>query len=177
MEEERFEVSPLKPSLALLYIPIYVFFLYRSDDSLFHPSLGMVLIIVISPIFIWKYLRLGGLALRRKPAVLLTDESVYIADSGYTIKWTDVSDVYLASDAPSDGVGTSALKMEYYIIIRVREPEKYLDTIKNPFLRIYRKLTKNLGPSPFEINLSWVRGDEDELFHIVLRYYQNNRGF
>jgi len=123
--------------------------------------------------FVIKNLRIGYFTLIHKPAVILTDESITITAKNDTIKWTDVKDVYMT--AGSTGV-INAIKF-YYITIRVREPEKYLKDISNPLIRKYRWLTRNWRPSPFEINLFLVRGDEDEIYHTVLRYYQNNRGF
>ena len=82
----------------------------------------------------------------------------------------------MATDgSPSNGI---TAPKSGYIIIRVRDPEKYIKSIKNPFTRYYRWHTRGLwNLSPFEISLFLVRGDDDEIYHTVLKYYQNNRGF
>ena len=110
--------------------------------------------------------------LLQKPAIILTNESITITERRYTIKWTDMKNVYL--------VRTPSMREPriYYVILRVREPEKYIRSIKNPFTRYYRWYTRNLwNQSPFEVNLFLVRGDDDEIFRTILKYYQNNRGF
>jgi hypothetical protein len=172
MEDERFEFSPLRPILLLLYVPCYLLYLSEFVDAISNPLAWIFLIPgIFATVAIFKSLRLTGLMLLIRPAVILTEESIYVAEKNDTIKWTDVMDVYMASNRGWTGFAT------YYIIIRVREEDKYLNRVKNPLLRTYRKWTRNWGPSPFDINLGWVRGDEDELLHIVLRYFQNNRGF
>lgn len=130
--------------------------------------------IIFCVLIIWAPLRLTFLMLTLKPALVLSNESITIAESGYTIKWTDIGDVYLSS---SGGDSLIPLK-SYYIIVKVREAERkgYMMQLRNPFTRWYRWATRNWRTSLFEVNLSLIRGDNDELFHTVLKYYQNNRG-
>jgi hypothetical protein len=111
-----------------------------------------------------------------RPALVLTEESITIIERGYTIYWKDMIDVYMAhTGSPLDGVRSVTMD---YIIIKVREPEKYLKEIKNPFTRFYRWNTRKLwSDSPFEINLFLIRGDDDDIYQLVLKYYQNLRGF
>ena len=109
-----------------------------------------------------------------RPAVVLTDKYIKITYSGYTIYWTDVKDVFMADSGESATTGPQ----NYYVTISVREPEKYLTAIKNPFTRYYLWITRNWRETgAFEVDLSLVRGNEDEIFHTILKYYQNNRGF
>ncbi|MGZ3750201.1 MAG: STM3941 family protein [Mucilaginibacter sp.] len=172
MEQERFEFSPLKPILLLLIIPGIGLFL--SDKyHLFILTHSVVAMILSLPFFItlWRYLSITFLMLLLKPAILLTDEKVVITYMGDAIDWKDVMDVYLASTRFTKSPNT------YSIVIRVRNPEKYIKSIKNPITRYFRWYTRNLSDSPFTIDLSIVRGDEDEIYHTVLRYFQNNRGF
>ena len=175
MEPERFEVSPLKPSWVLLHLTGYYYFVTHFSDALAGPAGWIVLLVIIFfPIIIWKYIRLFVRLITLKPAVLLTDKSVYIAESNYTIEWVDVTDVYFATNINSYNPEMVA-KDTFYIIFKVSDPEKYLSEIQNPLLRAYRKLTAKLKPSPFEIKLSWVRGDEDELYQIVRSYFKYSR--
>jgi len=172
MEKEELSFSPLRPILFLIFVPPLI---YYFSDLLNGVStdiwLGLILLIPI-----WKELRITFLMLTNKPAVILTDEAITITERGYTIKWTDMKDVYLANDGSASG-GITAPKNRY-VILRVREPEKYIKSIKNPFTRYYRWYTRNLWSlSPFEVSLFLVRGDDDEIYHTILRYYQNNRGF
>ncbi|HZX57349.1 MAG TPA: hypothetical protein VFE54_01440 [Mucilaginibacter sp.] len=109
-----------------------------------------------------------------RPAVVLTDESITITEQNYTIYWKDVKDVFMADS------GEAAVRspQSYYVVISVREPEKYLRAIRNPLLRYYRWITRNWrATGAFEVDLSSVRGDKDEIFHTILKYYQNNRVF
>lgn len=108
-----------------------------------------------------------------RPAVVLTDDAITITERNYTIYWKDVIDVYMA-DSGEPAVRAPRIN---YIIIRVREPDKYIKAIKNPFTRYYRWYTRNWSLSPFQVNLFFVRGDDDEIYHLVLKYFQNNRGF
>src|ERR1700744_4126695 len=175
---ERFEFSPLKPILLVVFVPAIYFWFTRSLSLLafiYNPYAQIITLILLY--FLWKYLRITFYMLSLKPAVLLTDESIAITESGYTIDWKDVKDVYMSSNGVGAGMPFNPLR-SYYITIRVREPEKYFAQIKNPFTRWFRHLTRNWRETgAFEVDLSLVRGDEDELYHTVLKYYQHNRGF
>jgi len=177
MEKEEFSFSPLQPILFVIAAPAITY--WFSDKikwmMMTHSLLTLLFIILIS-LLVWKQLRITFLMLTNKPAVVLTNEAITIIERGYTIKWTDMKDVYLGSDGSAFG-GITAPKNRY-VILRVREPEKYIKSIKNPFTRYYRWYTRNLWSlSPFEVSLFLVRGDDDEIYHTILRYYQNNRGF
>ncbi|MBS1525371.1 MAG: hypothetical protein JST19_06970 [Bacteroidetes bacterium] len=177
IEKETFDFSPLKPILLLVFVPAIYFWFTRNLSFLgfiYNPYVQLVTYVLIY--FLWKYLHVTYLMLTLKPAVVLTNESIAIAQAGYTIEWKDVKDVFLSS---SGGANMPFMRLKnYYITIRVREPEKYFAQIKNPFTRAFRYLTRNWRETgAFEVDLSLVRGDEDEIYHRVLRYYQNNRGF
>jgi hypothetical protein len=174
MEEEEFQFSPLKPILLVVAAPlIYVYILRGLNLFVRNFSLYGLIVTVGLVSYTWKYLRITFLMLTLRPAVILTDESITITSANYIISWKDVQDVYLAS---SGGDSARSIK-SYYIVVSVREPEKYFKQIKNPFTRYYRRWTRNWRPSPFEVDLSLIRGNEDEIYHPILRYYQNNRGF
>lgn len=120
-----------------------------------------------------KNLRIGLFTLRGKPAIILTNEGIVITAKNDTIKWTDVGNVYMTSSS----IGVINLVKFRFITIKVREPENYLKMIKNPFIRNYRWLTRNWRTSSFEVSLFLVRGDDDEIFSAIFKYYKNNRGF
>jgi hypothetical protein len=179
MEKETFAFSPLKPILLIVFVPAVYFWFTRNLTFLgflYNPYVQIITYILIY--FLWKYLRVTFYMLTLKPAVVLTNESVMITEAGYTIDWKDVMDVFMSSTGGS-GSGTPFMPLKsYYVTIRVREPDKYFAQIKNPFTRCFRWLTRNWRETgAFEIDLSLVRGNEDEIYHTVLRYYQNNRGF
>ena len=172
MEQERFEFSPLKPILLLIIFP-GIYFFFSDKANVFILTHSWLALLLFSPfaIFLWRYLRITFLMLLLKPAVILTDEKIVITYMGDMIDWKDVSDVYLAATRFDTSPNS------YAIIIRVRDPGKYIKQIKNPITRYFRWYTRDLKNSPFGIDLSMVRGDEDEIYRTVLRYYQNNRGF
>jgi len=177
MEEEKFWFSPLKPILLVVFIPA-VFMWFTTTFSvlafIYNPLIQIITYILLY--FLWRYIRITFLMLASRPAVVLTEESITITEAGYTINWKDVNNVFFASGG---GLNMPFMPLKtYYITIRVREPEKYFAQIKNPFTRAFRYVTRNWRETgAFEVDLSLVRGDEDEIFHTVLRYYQNNRGF
>ena len=175
--QERFEFSPLKPILLVVFVPtIYFWFTRRLSFGafVFNPYVQIITYILIY--FLWKYVRVTFLMLRLKPAVVLTDKSIVITEAGYTINWKDVKDVFMSS---SGGAGAPYTPLRsYYVTIKVRDAEKYFAEIKNPFTRAFRYVTRNWRETgAFEVDLSLVRGDEDEIFRTILKYYQNNRGF
>ena len=177
MEEERFEFSPLKPMLLVVFVPaIYFWFTRRLSFSawIFNPVVPIITFILIY--FLWKYLRITYLMLKLKPAVVLTDESITITAAGYIINWKDITELYLSA---SGGAGTPFMPLKsYYVTIKVRDPEKYLDQAKNPFTKAFRYVTRNWRETgAFEVDLSLVRGDNDEIYNTVVRYYRKNRGF
>jgi len=175
MEKEEFGFSFLQPSLFVLASPgLYYFFSDRINLYAFSHSLLLMILAIPLVLFIYKHLRITLLMLFRRPALTLTSEVVTITESGYSIYWADVKDVYLADSIS----GVMRSPKTRFIIISVREPEKYIKAIKNPFTRYYRWATRGFwSESPFEISLFLVSGDDDEIYHQVLRYFQNNRGF
>ena len=174
MEREEFVFSRLQPILSVLYL-LTAFYFFSNKNTLFllaHNWLA-ICFVILGLIYMVKNLRVSYLLLRKKPALILTNEKIVVTAKGDNIFWIDVKDVYMTSR--SFGM-VNPVKFTY-VTICVREPEKYLKSIKNPFVRNYRWYTRNWKVSPFEISLFFVGGDDDEIYHEVLRYYQNNRGF
>src|ERR1700739_3525187 len=160
MERETLSFSPMKPILLVIAAPaIYVVFVkYISSYIQYHEWLNLIFLGGLL-LFLWGPLRVTVLMLMMRPAVVLTDKYISITDTGYTIYWTDVKDVYMADS------GEAAVRspQSYYVVISVREPEKYLKAIKNTLTRWYRWVTRNWRETgAFEVDLSLVRGDEDE---------------
>jgi len=177
LERETFAFSPLKPILLVVFVPAIYFWFTRTLTFLallYNPLAQIITFILIY--FLSKYVRVTYLMLRLKPAVVLTNEAITITEAGYTINWKDVKDVFMSSSGGS-GTGLNPMR-SCYVTVKVREPEKYFAQIKNPFTKWFRHATRNWRETgAFEVDLSLVRGDEDEILHTVLRYYQNNRGF
>jgi hypothetical protein len=175
LESETFSFSAFKPILLLTCIPAIYLWLTRNITllALVYSPLAQIMTFVII-FYLWKYLRVTFLMLTLRPAVVLTAEAVVITESGYTIYWKDVMDVYSSSGG---GVGMIGLR-NHYVTIRVREPDKYFSQITNPFTRFFSYATRNWRETgAFEVDLSLVKGDPDEIYHTILKYYQNNRGF
>ena len=175
IEKETFAFSPMKPILLVIAGPaVYVVFSRYISSYIQYNDWVNIMVLLGLVLYLLGPLRITVLMLMMRPAVVLTDKYIKITDTGYTIYWTDVKDVYMADS------GEAAVRspQNYYVVISVREPEKYLKAIKNPVTRWYRWITRNWRETgAFEVDLSLVRGDEDEIYHRVLRYYQNNRGF
>ena len=174
MEKEEFKFSLIQPVLSVCFLLAGAF--YFSDPYnlyvLAHNPL-MLIIILLCVLYAAKNLRIGWLTLRGKPAVVLTEESITITAKNDTIRWLDIGNVYMTSSS----VGVVNIVKFRFVTIKVREPETQLKLVKNPLIRNYRWLTRNWRQSPFDVNLFLVRGDDDEIYHTILRYYQNNRGF
>jgi len=175
LERETLPFSPMKPILLVIAAPaFYVAFLNNINQFIKENNIEALIIGFAVFLVIWPSIKVTALMLALRPAVTLTNESITITATGYTIYWTDVKDVCMADS------GESAVRspQSYYVIISVRDPEKYLKAIKNPFTRNYRWITRNWrSTGAFEVDLSLVRGDEDEILHTILRYYQAGRGF
>ena len=174
MEKEEFKFSLIQPVLSACFL-IAAAFYFSNPYNLYiltHNPL-MLVIILFCLLYMVKNLRIGWLTLMGKPAVVLTEESITITAKDDTIKWTEVGNVYMTSSS----VGMVNLVKFNFVTIKVREPETQLKLVKNPLIRNYRWLTRNWRQSPFDVNLFLVKGDDDEIYHTILRYYQNNRGF
>ena len=178
MEKKEFGFSALQPVFFIVWWPGIYFWFTRSISiyALTHSWLAIFITIVLI-VLTWKNLRITLLMLRNVPAVILTDKSVTITQKNDTIYWEDVKDVYMTNSGTGGGTGGRGLGgiRIRYVTIMVREPEKYIMAIKNPFVRYYRWYTRNWKYSPFEINLFLVKGDDDEIYQEVLKYYQHNR--
>jgi hypothetical protein len=174
MEKEELSFSPLQLTYCFFYL-LAAYYLFSSDHYLFIMIHNPIALLFAGgfTIYMLRSLRIGYFILTRRPAVVLTNESVVITDSGDEIKWIDVADVYLTHRGYKDVGSIQA----YYVTIKLRDPEFYLKAIKSPFIRKCRWLTRKWKPSPVEIKLPLVRGDEDDNYRSVLRFYQNNRGF
>jgi hypothetical protein len=172
--KEEFKFSLIQPILSVCFLIAAAY--YFSDPynlyMLTHNPIVLI-IILLCLLYVVKNLRIGWLTLMGSPAVILTNESITITAKNDTIKWTDVIDVYMTSSS----VGVVNLVKFRFVTIKVRNPEAQLKMIKNPFIRNYRWLTRNWRQSPFDVNLFLVKGDDDEIYNSILRYYQNNRGF
>jgi hypothetical protein len=171
MTKEEVEFSPVQPILFLVWGPAIYYFLTIPIDwvSLTRNWFDLFLIIVFVS-FVWRNVRITILMLRRVPAIVLTDETITVAQKNYTLYWKDIKSVFLATS------GLSYYRRRH-IMLRVRDPEKCIKEIKNPIMRNFRWYTRNWSYSPFDINLFLVKGDDDEIYRLVLKYYQNNRGF
>jgi hypothetical protein len=168
----KYRFSLLRPIFVMLFMP----FLYL--NILFFSRLKTVFLVIVTLIlalYIERYLRILIWAIIRTPALILTDETITITESNYVIYWKDIISLYMASDASSNTVNNPI--RYYYVMIKVRDPHKYIDDIKNPIIRYYRWYTRKWSDTPFQVRLSSIKGDDDEIYHNVLRYYQNNRGF
>jgi hypothetical protein len=169
MEPEEFAFSPLQPILFIIASPAYYYMFFSGKYDWFYILTHSWFVWVFGLPFIlftWRHLRTTLLALLGKRAVILTDKSITITERNYTIYWEDVMDIYKAFNRSSN---------HNYVIIRVREPEKYIKAIKNPFTRYLRWYTRKWSLSPFEVNLFLVRGDDEKIYHTILKYYQHNR--
>ena len=174
MEKEELAFSSLQLTYSVIYL-LGIYYFFSNDTYLFAVSHNPIILIVVIGLIVYmiKSLRMGFFILTRKPAVILTNEKVVITATNDTIKWADVADIYMTYRVL--GFGDSVRL--HYITIKLHDSEAYLRSIKNPIIRKYRWITRNWKPSPVEIKLSLVRGDEDDNYRSVLRFYQNNRGF
>ena len=174
MEKEEFKFSLVQPVLSVCFL-IAAAYYFSDPYNLFMITHNLIALIIILLClgYMFKNLRIGVLTLMGKPAIILTKESITITANNDTIKWLDVGNVYMTSTS----AGTINPVKFRFVTIKVREPEMQLKMVKNPFIRNYRWLTRNWRQSPFEVSLFLVKGDDDEIYHTILRYYQNNRGF
>jgi hypothetical protein len=168
---KEFEFSVLPPIITVILAPSWCCLVagYIIKGISFSNLPGLIFTFFIM-IYLAKNLRITYLMLRRLPSIILTDEKITVAQKKYSIYWKDVTSIQMAI---SDGMNFRPK----YIIINVRDNWKYIKEIKNPIIKYYRWYTRNWSYSPFDINLFFVKGDNDEIYHTVLKYYQNNRGF
>ncbi|HWD88761.1 MAG TPA: STM3941 family protein [Mucilaginibacter sp.] len=176
-ERETFPFSPLIQLTCLGFLSLFYLFVKAKVDAFiaedpFYFFLSLSVLVLIC----WTYIRALGFALIRRPAIILTNECLTNTIEGYSIKWTDVRNVYMTSEDVG-GYKDMIPLQGYSITIKVEDNEKYFAQVKNPFTRWFRRVTRNWPSDRLIIDLSLVRGDEDEILHRVLRYYQNNRGF
>jgi hypothetical protein len=174
MEKEEFKFSLLQPALSVMFlIAAGYFFSDKYNLYLITHNPLVFIIILLCFIYMIKNLRIGLFTLMGKPAIVLTNESIVITAKNDTIKWTDVGNVYMTYSS----IGVINLVKFRFVTIKVREPENYLKMVKNPFIRKYRWLTRNWRTSSFEVSLFLIKGDDDEIYNTILKYYKNNRGF
>ena len=166
--------SRLQPILSVLFL-VFAFCFFTSHATLYmltHNWLALICILLFL-VYVIKNIRIGILTIRNIPAIILTEESIVITAKGDTVEWTDIADIYMTSNS----FGNINLVKFFFVTIRLRDPEKYLKSIKNPFIRNYRWFTRNWRSSPVEVSLFLVKGDDEEIYQLILKYYQHFRGF
>ena len=115
---EELEFCPLQPILFVIGSrAIYYVFLSNQNWHYWTNSWFLMALAVPVTTLIWKQLRITLLMLWQRPAVILTETSITITESGYSICWTDIEDIY------EGGVGGSSSPRTYFIIIKVRMPK------------------------------------------------------
>jgi hypothetical protein len=177
IERATFNFSPLMQLTVLGFLSLfYLFVKGKVDAFIIEDPLYFFLSLSVLALIGWTYIRALGFALIRRPAIILTNDSLTNTIDGYTVKWTDVRNVYMTSEDVGGYKDLIPLK-GYSITIKVEDNDKYFAQIKNPFSRWFRRAVRNWPVDTVEIDLGLVRGDEDEILHTILRYYQNNRGF
>jgi hypothetical protein len=166
--EKKYKYGLTQTILALLFAPFlfwviipYLFGAVKANNLMDVLYFGVFFLTTLAYTSAVVYLTIWGKA-------MLTNESIFIGSSGYTIDWKDIKHI---------GRSVVNRSNDEYIEIYVRDPKKYIDMIRNPLIRFFKWKTRNLANSPFYINLSNIRGDNEEIFRTVLRFYQNNRGF
>jgi hypothetical protein len=177
LDRTTLHFSPLIQLTFLGFLSLFYFFVKGKVDAfIVEDPLYFFLSLSALVLICWTYIRAFGFALIRRPAIILTNDSLTNTIDGYTVKRTDVRNVYMTSEDVGGYKDLIPLK-GYSITIKVEDNDKYFAQIKNPFSRWFRHAVRNWPTDTLEIDLGLVRGDEDDILHTILRYYQNNRGF
>jgi hypothetical protein len=93
-----------------------------------------------------------------KPALILTRETLFVYQTGITIEWKDIKGFNLGGQKSS------------YITIRLNQPDKYLQRIKNPFSKLFYRVNSKLFGNTFFFTVSLIKGNDEKLFETLNDY-------
>jgi hypothetical protein len=93
-----------------------------------------------------------------RPALTLTEKSLFDYQTGLTIDWTDIKDFKIG------GYRTT------YISIKLFDSEKYISIFKNPLTKFLYRLNTKWFHGTFTFNVSILKGNNDKIFE-TLEYY------
>jgi hypothetical protein len=146
-----------------LYVPIVKMV---KQGIAFHEYYWFIFVFIICAYVFWNFIRLSIFTLVGIPGIILSNKTLTITAKGYDIKWKDVT----AMSLEVTGVRGST----YKLIMQVKDPWKYISTIKNPLSRYYRWYLKDYSNS-FTIDLSSLTGDSRELYDLIEQHYHQHR--
>jgi hypothetical protein len=126
-----------------------------------------ILFFFVAAYILWHFLRPTVLMLFGMPAVVITRNDITITERGYVIDWKDIDAINL--------VETAGRTTSYSLVLNVKDPWKYISTIKNPVMRYYRWYAKDYFYTPFSLSLSSVEGDSQELYDRIENYFHQYR--
>jgi hypothetical protein len=166
---EPIEVIKFSKYQAIVSV-LLIFALYESIVNLIKQGMlnhdyrwFIVFGIVIAYLF-WNVIRITIYMIIGVPAVIITKRDITLTQKGYVIEWDDITNM--------DYVVTGSKSRSYTLVIDVKDPWKYISTIKNPLMRNYCWYAKDYYYKPFTIDLGNVEGDNSEIFDTVERYYR-----
>jgi len=116
---------------------------------------------------IWNFVRPTVFLLFGIPAVVITRSYIALSELGYDIDWKDIEEINLDV--------TTGRSTSYTLVISVKDPWKYISTIRNPVMRYYRWYAKDYFYKPFAVSLNNLEGDSQGIYDKVENHFHQYR--
>ena len=107
--------------------------------------------------------------LDKKPALVLSDEGIYDNTGAFSfglIPWTDIADVYERS------VRASMASKQYFVTIRLVNPDKYISRETNSIKRKLLQANATNYGSPVNISTNGLKTNHQELLRLTRQYFE-----
>lgn len=140
--------------LGLLLIVTPGWFTYAQDPVILK-AIGYIFIIFFGALV----LLYGQRVFDKKPGMVLDDEGFIDYTSGVNtgkVLWEDVTDIFV-----KEGMG------QQFIMLKVRDPEKYIEREKNPLKIRIMQMNNRLYETPINISAKTVKMSFDALYQLL----------
>jgi len=158
--------------LSIIFIALGVWFLFLDVQSIegsrrFNSPALIYGIGIITIVFFGLCALVGVKKLFDKsPGIILSSEGILDNSSGVSagiIPWSDVVDI-----------GQYQIHKQKFVLIHVRDPEKYANT-GNALKRMANRANMKMCGTPINISANSLKIGYGELVKIIQKYYQNSR--
>lgn len=142
---------------------LFLLYVFLSQNVYFPAILGGIVIYCCA---VRSLLRALTGIIFQQPAIVLTEQSIFIRRLGYHIHWGDIEHFSMKKriDKTGDEQG-------YLIVFELFEPMDYIRKTSNIFSRLRRQVNLSWFDGPFCIDLNVIDGDPVEIITAMRDFY------
>jgi hypothetical protein len=151
-----------------LLLPIFITTLLYRLLQIVSSFYGYAFIFLIATLVIFFTIRIVKYLIyliTGRPALTLTERTLYDYQTGMTIEWTDINNFYLKG------------YLTTYISIKLVDPEKYISSFLNPLIKYGYRLNTKLFHGTFTFIITMLKGKNEMILETLENFLQaaNNK--